>query len=424
MSFEVPWQNTKQEMDNVFRKIAKTAKIKGFRQGKIPRPVLENYYKEYAEEETINNLINRFYWEAIEEHKITPLSQPKIDQEGIKPETSFSFSATIEVEPVIEPQDYLGLSLEKQAMEVADSEIEMRFKQLQEMYSTMEDVTEDRPVAQGDFVIIDFQGSLDGKPQKEMQADGHLLEIGSQSFIPGFEDQIVGMKAGEEKEISVTFPADYQQKALADKEAIFKVVLKNLKEKKLPEINEEFVKNFEKYEKLEDLRADIVKTIEEQNNEKASADLRASITDKLLEKNVFEVPESLVERQIYYMMADTHRRMSMQGMDPKMAAEFIPKLRDMYKEEAIKIVKTLLLIKSIATKEALAVDKSEIDDYVKSLAQQRAQNYEVMKEAVEKDGLLDQIEIELLNKKVFAYIESKAEIAVVKAKKAESEEGK
>jgi len=422
MSFEVPWQETKKELDDVFRKIGKTAKIKGFRQGKIPRPVLENYYKEYAEEETINNLVNRFYWEAVEENKITPLSQPKIDQEGIKADSPFSFSATIEVEPVIEPKDYSGLSLEKQKLEVAQSDIDFRFQQLQEMYSTMEDVAENRPVAEGDFVTIDFQGFLEGNARKDMQADNHLLEIGSGSFIPGFETQIVGMKAGEEKDVTVKFPADYHEKTLADQDVVFKVALKGLKEKKLPELNEDFVKNFDKYECLDELKADIVKDIEAQNNEKIKGDLRASITQKLLEKNECDVPESLVERQIYYMMADTHRRMSMQGMDPKAAAEFIPKLRDMYKEEAVKIVRTLLLIKSIAAKEAIVVDKAEVEDYVRELAQQRGQNYDVVRETMEKEGLLDQVEMDLLNRKVFEYIESKAEITLVEPKAKENGE--
>jgi trigger factor len=423
MTFEIPWQDIKQELDSVFHKVGKTAKIKGFRQGKIPRPVLENFYKEYAEEETINNLVNRFYWKAIEENKINPLSQPQIDQQGIKRETAFSFSATVEVEPVIEPKDYTGLALEKQDRPVNPEDVDSRLKQLQEMYSTMEDVTENRPVEQGDFVGIDFQGFLEGKPQKEMQADNYLLEIGSGSFIPGFEEQIVGMQAGEEKEISLTFPANYQNKSLAEKDVVFKVGLKSLKAKKLPEINEEFVKNFEKYETLDDLKAEIVKAIEDENKEKTDADLRAVIVSKLLENNVFEVPETLVERQIYYMMADTHRRMSMQGMDSKAAAEIIPKLRDMYKEEAVRVVKTMLLIKTIAAKEQIAVEKEEIEDYVKQIAQQRAQNYETVMENIEKEGLLAQIENDLLNKKVFAFIESKADIKTVQAPLAAKEEG-
>jgi trigger factor len=171
MTFEIPWPDIKQELDEVFRKVGKTAKIKGFRPGKVPRPSLENFYKEYAEEETINNLVNRFYWEAVEQNKITPLSQPQIDQQGIKPESAFSFSATIEVEPAIEPKDYLGLILEKQEVEVTEREIDERLRQLQEMYSTMEDITEDRAAAQGDFTTIDFQGYLDGAPRKDMQAD-------------------------------------------------------------------------------------------------------------------------------------------------------------------------------------------------------------------------------------------------------------
>ena len=422
MSFEVPWEDTKLELDGVFRKLAKTAKIKGFRQGKVPRPVLESLYKEYAEEETIQNLVNRYYWDAVTEHKINPLSQPQIDQDGIKADSTFSFSATIDVEPVIEPKDYVGLVLEKQELEVEDAEVEEKLRQLQEMYSTMAEVTDNRPVDRGDFAVIDFQGFVDGTAPKEMQADNYMLELGSGSFIPGFEDQIVGMTVGEDKEITVTFPADYQQANLAGKEATFKVALKGIKEKKLAELNEEFVKNFEKYEKFEDLKADIVKSVEEEKKTKISADFQAAIIAKLLESNPFEVPDTLVERQVYYMMADTHRRMSMQGMDPKTVAGIIPKMRDLYKEEAIKIVKTFLLMKSIATKEAISVTEEEVADTVKTIAQQRAQEYEAVRESFEKDGLLEQIEVDLTNKKVFDYIESKAVVSLVKTMKTEGEE--
>ncbi|MDQ5988104.1 MAG: Trigger factor [Syntrophus sp. SKADARSKE-3] len=422
MSFEVPWEDTKLELDGVFRKIAKTAKIKGFRQGKVPRPVLESLYKEYAEEETIQNLVNRYYWDAVTEHKLNPLSQPQIDQEGIKADSPFSFSATIDVEPVIEPKDYLGLTLEKQELEVEDAEVEQRLRQLQEMYSTMEEVTDNRPLDRGDFAVIDFQGFVDGTAPKEMQADNYLLEIGSGSFIPGFEDQIVGMMVGENKEITVTFPAEYQQKNLAGKESVFKIALKAIKEKKLAELNEEFVKNFEQYEKFDDLKADIVKSVEEEKKAKIEADFQTAIIAKLLESNPFEVPDSLVERQIYYMMADTHRRMSMQGLDPKTTAGLIPKMRELYKDEAVKIVKTFLLLKSIAAKEAISVTPEEIADYVKKIAQQRAQEYEVTRESLEKDGVIEQIDVDLTNKKVFDYIESKAVVSLVKAKKTEGEE--
>ena len=418
---EISWPDVKQELDDVFRKIGKTAKIKGFRQGKIPRPVLERFYKEYAEEETINNLVNRYFWKAVEDQKVVPLSQPQIDQQGIVSENPFAFSATIEVEPVIDPQDYLGLSLERQEMDVADSDVDVRIHQLQEMYSTMEEVTEERAVAAGDFVTIDFQGFIEGKPRKDMQSENYLLEIGSRSFIPGFEDQLVGMKVGEEKEIALNFPADYQEKSLAGKEVVFKVALKGLKEKKLPELNEDFVKNFDKYEKFADLRADIVKAIGEENRERANADLRTAMIKTMLEKNPFEVPDSLVERQIYHMMADTHRRMSMRGMDPKVAAEVIPKLRDMYKEEAIQFVRTFLLIKSIAAKENISVDEKEIDAYIGDIAKMRAQDAGTVRENLVQEGAIDHIRAELLNKKVLEFLEGKANITSVNVKKAEGE---
>jgi trigger factor len=286
----------------------------------------------------------------VETHEIVPLTQPEIGEIVINRGTPFSFSATIEVEPVIEPQDYLGMKLEKPDLPVKEEDVQARFEQLREMYSTMEDVKEVRELAEGDFASIDFQGVVDGKSHKGMQADGYLLEIGSHMFIPGFEEQLLGMKIEETREATVTFPGDYHEKNLAGKEAVFTVTLKAIQEKKIPPLDEEFVKNFDRYETLADLRADVVSELDSQNQEKARDQLRTAMIKQLLEKNEFEVPDVLVERQTYYMMADTHRRMSMQGMQPEATAKFIAQLRSYYREEAVQMVKTFLLMKQIAAK--------------------------------------------------------------------------
>jgi trigger factor len=248
--------------------------VKGFRPGKAPRPILEAQFWDYAQEEAANNLINRHYWSAVETHEIVPLTQPEIGEIIINKGAPFSFSATIEVEPVIEPRDYLGMKLDKPDFSVKEEDIQARLDQLREMYSTMEDVAEVRALAEGDFASIDFQGVVDGKPHKGMQADGYLLEIGSRRFIPGFEEQLVGMEIGETREVKVTFPGDYHEKNLAGKEAVFSVTLKAIQIKKIPPLDEEFVKNFDRYETLADLRADVVRELDDQNSEKARDQLR------------------------------------------------------------------------------------------------------------------------------------------------------
>ena len=163
LSFDIPWADVKNELDTVYRKVGKTAKIKGFRPGKIPRAILESYYREQAEEETVTNLVNRYYWEALKEKEIPSVTHPQIEQKGIEAEKDFTFSATIEVEPIIDPKDYLGLELEREEPVVTEEDLEARLLEIRQMFATMEDLNEERGVAEGDFVTLDFAGSIAGK---------------------------------------------------------------------------------------------------------------------------------------------------------------------------------------------------------------------------------------------------------------------
>jgi trigger factor len=423
LSFDIPWADVKSELDAVYRKVGKTAKIKGFRPGKIPRGILERHYREDAEGETISNLVNRYYWEALQEKDIPAVTQPEIEQQGIEAEKDFTFSATVEVEPTVEPKDYLGLELEKEELVVTDEDLEARMTEIRQMFATMEEVEEDRGIRMGDFVTLDFAGTLAGEQLKELKSENYLLEIGSKTFVPGFEEQLVGLRQGEAKTVAVKFPDNYNAAHLAGKDVEFTVNIKGVRVKKVPDIDEHFIKNFERYESLETLKADVLKTLEEEKKRKIELEFERQISDKLLEKNVFDVPDSFVERQIYYMMSDTQRRMVSGGMDPKKAAEFSMKLHDHFREEAAKIVKTVLLLKNIAGKEALIAGEDEVEKQIREIAVQRAQDYETLRQSLEKDDLIDNIRSEILNRKTYALLEAKAKVTTVRTEKKGIPEG-
>jgi trigger factor len=417
LSFDIPWEDVKNELDAVYRKVGKKAKIKGFRPGKIPRGILEAHYREEAEEETVSNLVNRFYWETLQEKVLPAVTQPEIEQKGIEAEKNFTFSATVEVEPVVEPMDYCGLELEKEEPVVTDEEFEARMLEIRQMFATMEEVNEDRSILPGDFVTIDFAGTLAGEQLKELKSENYLLEIGSKTFVPGFEEQLIGMRKAESKSVTVKFPEDYPTAHLAGKDVEFDVLIKGIRIKKLPEIDEQFIKNFERYETLEALRHDVRKNLEAEKKRKIDADLERQISDRLLEKNTFEVPDSFVERQIYYMMSDTQRRMVSGGMDAKKAAEFSFKLHDQFKEEADKIVKTVLLLKAIAAKEGLTAEDDEVEEKIREIAAQRAQDYDALKKSLKKDDLIDSIRSEIINRKTHDFLEENAKVIAVKNEK-------
>jgi trigger factor len=422
LSFDIPWVDVRNELDAVYRKVGKKAKVKGFRPGRIPRGILEAHYREEAEEETISNLVNRYYWETLQEKEISAVVQPEIEQKGIEAEKNFIFSATVEVEPAIEPKDYVGLELEKEEPVVTEEDLEARMLEIRQMFATMEEVSEDRGIIVGDFVTIDFAGTLAGAPLKELTSENYLLEIGSKTFVPGFEEQLIGMKKDEAKTVAVQFPEKYHAAHLAGKDVEFAVMIKEIRIKKIPEIDEQFIKNFEKYESLEALRDDVRKNLEEEKKRKIAAAFERQISDRLLEKNAFEVPESFVERQIYYMMSDTQRRMVSGGMDPKKAAEFSFKLHDQFREEAAKIVKTVLLLKGIAAKEGLIAGDDEVDNQIREIAAQRAQNYETLKKSLDKDDLIDNIRSEILNRKTYEFLEAKAKVTAVRGEKKDMKE--
>ena len=426
ISFDIPWLDVQRELENTYRTVAKTARVKGFRQGKIPRNILELHYKDHVETEVAANLVNQFYWDALKEHDIQAVTQPQIEQKGIEKEKNFAFTATVEVEPRVDPAGYLDMELEKEELDVTDADVDARLQEIREMFATMQDVEEDRGLKTGDFATIDFQGTLDGEAQKEMKAEDYFLEIGSKTLVPGFEDQLIGMKKGESQEVQVKFPEDYHAEQLKGKDVVFSVALKGIKEKKLPEINEEFVKNFERYEKLSDLREEIRKNLEVENKARIGANLGKLIVDKLLgnQDNEFDVPPSFVERQIFQMMAETQHRLLSRGMDKKAATEMTVKMHDAYRDDARKIVRTALMIKNIARKENITVSDEELQEQIRLIAESRGQTPEAVKEALEKDDMLDHVANEVLHNKVFDFIEAKAKITMVKKNRGEAGEGR
>ena len=417
--FDVPWKDVKNELDAAYHKVGKTVKLKGFRSGKIPRNILEKYYRHDVEDETVSSLVNRHYWEAIQKNKIPVVSQPLIEKKGIESEKNFTFTATVEVEPDIEPTDYTGLDLEKPVPVVTDVEVETNMEQMRQMFAVLEDVEEDRGTQNGDFVTINFEGLLEGKKLPELKAENYLLEIGSKKFIPGFEEQLPGLKKGEKKNIEVHFPDDYQVARLAGKDVEFAVEIKDIRIKRLPAIDEQFLKNFDKYNSIEELRAVVKKRIEEEKKKHFQTAFERNISNKLLEKNVFEVPDVFIEQQIYYMINDTQSRMVSQGMDPKKAEELSMSLHDHFRDEAAKIVKTSLLLDRIARKESIAANDDEVENRIKEFAVQRSQDYQTLRKSLEKDGLIENIRSEIINLKTYEFIEANANITLCELEKVE-----
>jgi trigger factor len=413
LSFDIPWLDVKKELDSAYREVGKHAKVKGFRLGKTPRPVLETYFKAEAEEQAVSHMVSKALWGAVEQNNISPLSKPVVDQNGIEKEKDFSFTVTMEVKPSFEPKDYLGIEVNKEELRVTEEDVSERLDHLRQRYGTLEDLKEERGLAEGDFADIDFEGNLDGVTRPELKAENYLLEIGSKRFVPGFEEQLIGVKIGESRNIQVTFPDDYPVKDLAGKEVAFSVAIKGIKIKIVPPLDDNFIKNFEKYETLDDIRADIRKSLEEEKSAGIRSELTKAIIDKLIEHNPIEAPEILVERQIYSMMMEAQRRMAMNGMDPKQAMDLSARMHDRFKDDAEKSVKASLILAGIAERESITVEDKDVDEKLEKIAGRYGEDKESVKKLYEKDDMIEELKAEIKEEKTLDFVEGKARIKSV-----------
>lgn len=410
ISVEIPWEEVKKELDAAYRTVGKKARVKGFRPGKTPRHILETYFREDAEGEAVSNLVQRSFEEAVQANSLQPVARPEIDQNGIQPEKSFTYSATLEVEPVVEPRGYLGMELRREDVSVTDQDMDERLEELRNMYSSLQDVEDNRPVQNGDFLLIDFEGKLGTEPRKELTEAGFRIEVGSKRLVPGFEDALVGMRKGESKEFTVRFPENYHIKDFAAQDISFHVTVRDIKVKVLPALDDQFIKNFERYENIEALRDDLRKSLAEEKSVRAKDALRKAINDRLLDANPFEVPEAFVERQILGMMIEYQRRMVINGMDPENAAKVAANLHDQFRGEAARLVRTGILLRKIAEKETITVDDAEIDARIREMAGRYGRDFGTMKASYETDNLTEHLKDQILEEKTLDFIESRANI--------------
>lgn len=408
-SFTVPWKLVSVAMEKEYAKVKNLAKVDGFRKGKAPRSIISKMFGEKINEEMINSLISKYYWEEIERQAIVPIALPRIEQDGVKKEQDFVFSATVELEPSFDPIGYEAMSIEKEASTVSEEDIEKRVEEIREMYATLEP-EEGVALNKGSFASISFQGICDGVSRDDMKAQDYLLEVGSQSFIPGFEEGLLGMHIGETKEISLTFPDNYHNEGLRSKDVVFTVTLNGVKTKVIPPLTEEFLKNMGAFNSLEAFRERVKEMLIFEKEKENESKLRDSIIEKLLEMNIFSVPPSYVEKQMGLMAIDMRNRLVSQGMDKELAMQASMSQHEGYREIADKIVKTMLLLREIATKEGITVTEEEVDEEVARIAVANQMDAKKMKDSMMKNNGIEKIRFELFDNKVFSFIKDRAQI--------------
>ncbi|AEH46985.1 trigger factor [Parageobacillus thermoglucosidasius] len=382
LTVEVDAKKVDEGLDAAFKKVVKNITVPGFRKGKVPRVIFEKRFGvEALYQDALDILLPEAYAKAVEEAGIEPVDVPKIDIEQMEKGKNLIFTARVTVKPEVKLGQYKGLEVEKMDATVTDEDVENELKRLQEDFAELV-VKEDGKIEKGDTAVIDFEGFVDGEPFEGGKAENYSLEIGSGVFIPGFEDQLVGMKAGEEKEIEVTFPEEYHAKELAGKPATFKVKVHEVKAKQLPALDDEFAKDVDdEVETLEQLKEKIRARLEETKKNEAETALRDAVVEKAAENAEIDIPEVMVKNETDRMLREFDQRLQMQGLNLDLYYQFSGQdeaaLREQMKEDAEKRVRVALTLEAIAKAENIEVTEEEVNEELEKMA--KAYNLEVEK---------------------------------------------
>lgn len=387
LTVEVDAETFKTALDDAFKKVVKQVSIPGFRKGKVPRGLFEQRFGvEALYQDALDILLPVEYPKAVEEAGIEPVDRPEIDVEKIEKGESLIFTAKVTVKPEVKLGDYKGLGIEKDDTAVTDEDVQNELKALQERQAELV-VKEEGAVENGDTVVLDFEGFVDGEAFEGGKAENYSLEVGSGSFIPGFEEQLTGLKAGAEKDVEVTFPEEYHAEELAGKPAVFKVKIHEIKAKELPELNDEFAKDIdEEVETLAELTEKTKKRLEEAKENEADAKLREELVLKASENAEADVPQAMIDTELDRMLKEFEQRLQMQGMNLELYTQFSGQdenaLKEQMKEDAAKRVKSNLTLEAIAQAENLEVTDEEVEAELTKMAEAYNMPVENIKQAI------------------------------------------
>ena len=389
-----------QAIKKVYFKNAKYFNIPGFRKGKAPIQIVERYYgKEIFYEDAFNEIAGEALEEAVEKNKLEIVSRPDIEVTQIEKGKDLIFEAIMQTKPEAELGKYKGIEIEKIEYNVTDEDIEHELKHMQEHNSRIITI-EDRPVEKGDIATIDFEGFVDGEAFEGGKAEGHELEIGSNTFIPGFEDQIIGMNIDEEKEIEVKFPEEYFSKELAGKDATFKVKVHEIRKKELPELDDEFAKDVSEFDTLKELKKSIKEKQQKQNDDKAKYETQDAAIKAVCEDMKVEIPSGMIETEIDNMIKEIEQRLSYQGIKLAQYLQMVDKkeedLRKEYEPQAIEAIKSRLALEAVIKAEKIKVSNKEVEEKMKEMAKnyKRENDEEFLKNENVKNYIKEALETE------------------------------
>lgn len=413
LEIEVEAEQFDQAIDKAYRRLVQKYSVPGFRKGKTPRPIFERYVgKGVILEEAMESVVPEAYYKAVEETGIEPVDQPKVDVVQAEEGKPVVFKATVLVKPEVILGQYKEVEVKKPSTDVPEEEVNKALERLQQRHAKI--VTMDEGIVnKGDTAVIDFIGKVDGVPFKGGEGKDYSLEIGSGTFIPGFEDQLVDVLVGETTDVKVTFPENYQAAELAGKDAVFTVTVKSLRRKELADLDDEFAKDVSEFDTLEELRADISNKLKEAAEERAKFQIRQEIVSKIVDCTEIEVPAPMVESQMEDMLRNLEGRINSQGMTMENYLQFmnttIEDFREKMQPDAVWAAKMNLVMEAIAKAEDIKATEEEIKEETAKIARYYNQEEEPLEKVLSR-GQLDYITDQIVREKTLQFLADNAKV--------------
>ncbi|MFA5523740.1 MAG: trigger factor [Tissierellales bacterium] len=414
LKIEVEAEVFEKGVQEAYQKNRQKFNISGFRKGKAPRKLIEmNYGEGIFYEDAINIVFPEAYDNAIEEHKLDPVDRPSVDVDDIEKGKTVVFTADVTVMPEVKLGEYKGVEIEKADYKVTEEDVEAELKKTQERNARIIDAG-DRPVKQGDILTIDYSGFVGDEQFEGGTAQNQTLEIGSGRFIPGFEEQLVGKNKDEEIEVKVTFPEEYHSEDLEGKDAIFKAVIHEIKEKEIPSLDDEFAKDISEFDTLDELKTDIMNKLRKQAEEKEKTENENKVVDKVIELCEVDIPEVMVERQIDDDVNEFAYKLRYQGLEFEKYLELtgtqMEDLREQFRPNAEKFVKADLVLELISEKEAIEATEEELNAELEGFAKSYNQDAEKFKASL-KDKDLEYIKKGIIKRKTIEFLLNEAKLS-------------
>lgn len=420
--FELPYEIFEKAAEKELAKIMPEVKIPGFRPGKAPKDVVKKQYSHKIRSQAIEQVINEALTESMTENNITPLAQPNVSEVVFEENKPITFTARVDVFPDIKLEKYSGFETEKAQIKIEDKDLEETLEAIRERNASFEPVKSRKSVKNGDMAVIDFVGKLEGNTFQGGSAENFSLNIGSGQFIPGFEDGVVGMKIGETKDVEVVFPENYGQKDLAGKPAVFTVTVHEIKEKVLPDLDDELAKDVDpKLENLDQLKTSLKKGMQAEFDSSSKFDAFNDLLNQIIEANPFDIPFSFVKEQSERLAYNSMNQFYQMGINPEQVGINFEMMVQRHIPQAQTQVKQALTINAIAGKENIQVSDEDIDKFIAFHADLQNKDPKELKKELEKAHQLESIRNDVLGDKVFEFLESVNDIKAKKMTRAEYE---